>query len=90
MLPEVLTRIVADYHAGHRQQAVTEWERVLPLIHYENWRCGLAAAKHLLHMGGIIESARCRAPFPNLSPVVAKELEELARRKDALVLRWAN
>jgi 2-keto-3-deoxy-L-arabinonate dehydratase len=89
-VPEVLARIVADYHAGRREQAVTEWERILPLIHYENRQCGLAGAKHLLQVGGIIRSARCRAPFPGLAPVTAKELEELARRKESLVLRWAG
>jgi len=90
VIPEALARIVTDFHAGRRDQAVGEWERILPLIHYENRQCGLAAAKHLLHVGGIIKSARCRAPFPELSPVVASELEQLARRKEALVLEWAR
>lgn len=90
MVPEVLARVVADYHAGRRDQAVAEWERALPLLHYENRQCGLAGAKHLLQVGGIISSARCRAPFPGLAPEAAKELEVLARRKDALVLRWAG
>jgi 2-keto-3-deoxy-L-arabinonate dehydratase len=90
MVPEVLARVVGEYHAGRREQAVAEWERVLPLLHYENRQCGLAGAKHLLQVGGIISSARCRAPFPGLAPVTANELEALARRKDALVLRWAG
>jgi len=89
-IPEVLARVVDDHHAGNRERAVAEWERVLPLIHYENRQCGLAGAKHLLQVGGIIRSARCRAPFPGLAPSTAKELEELARRKEALVLRWAS
>jgi 4-hydroxy-tetrahydrodipicolinate synthase len=90
VIPDALARIVADYHAGRRDEAVTEWERILPLIHYENRQCGLAAAKHLLQVGGVIGSSRCRAPFPELAPVVAQELEQLARRKDALVLTWAG
>jgi 2-keto-3-deoxy-L-arabinonate dehydratase len=90
VIPEVLAQIVARYHSGQRDGAVEEWERILPLIHYENRQCGLAAAKHLLHAGGIIGSPRCRAPFPELSPVVGRELQELARRKDALVLNWAS
>jgi 4-hydroxy-tetrahydrodipicolinate synthase len=90
VIPEVLARIVADHRAGRREKAVEEWERILPLIHYENRQCGLAAAKHLLHVGGVIGSARCRAPFPELSPVVGRELEDLARRKGALVLTWAG
>lgn len=90
VIPEALARIVADYHDDRREDAVNEWERILPLIHYENRQCGLAAAKHLLLAGGIIGSARCRTPFPDLAPVVAAELEDLARRKDALVLRWGR
>lgn len=90
LVPEVLARVVEDYHAGRREQAVAEWERVLPLIHYENRQCGLAGAKHLLQAGGIIRSARCRAPFPGLAPATAKDLEDLAARKETLVLRWAS
>jgi 4-hydroxy-tetrahydrodipicolinate synthase len=90
VIPEVLAHIVADFHAGRRDKAVEEWERILPLIHYENRQCGLAAAKLLLHRGAVIGSARCRAPFPELAPLVAAELEQLAIRKDALVLRWAE
>lgn len=90
LVPDVLARVVADHHAGRRAQAVDAWERVLPLIHFENRQCGLAGAKHLLQVGGIIGSARCRAPFPGLAPETARELEDLARRKDALVLRWAR
>lgn len=90
VIPEVLAVIVEDHHSGRRARAVERWEQVLPLIHYENRQCGLAAAKHLLQVGGIIASSRCRAPYPPLGPVVAGELEELARRRDALVLRWAG
>lgn len=89
-VPEVLAQVVADHHAGRREQAVGEWERVLPLIHHENRQCGLAGAKHLLQAGGIIRSARCRAPYPGLAPATAEQLETLARRKGALVLHWAG
>jgi 2-keto-3-deoxy-L-arabinonate dehydratase len=90
LIPDAVARIVADYHAGHRDMAVEEWERILPLIHYENRQCGLAGAKHLMHVGGIIRSPRCRRPFPELPVVVGRELVELAERKEALVLRWAT
>jgi 2-keto-3-deoxy-L-arabinonate dehydratase len=90
LVPDVLARVVGDFHAGRRDQAVLLWEQVLPLIHYENRHCGLAAAKHLMTVGGIIGSARCRAPYPELAPVVGDELLTLARRKGALVLEWAT
>lgn len=87
---DILARVVADYHAGRRDDAVTTWEAVLPLIHYENRQCGLAAAKILMAAGGIISSARCRAPFPEPSRVVRDELLTLARARDPLVLHWAR
>jgi 2-keto-3-deoxy-L-arabinonate dehydratase len=90
LVPEVLARVVGDFHAGRRDQAVQQWEQVLPLIHYENRQCGLAGAKHLMQVGGIIGSARCRAPYPELPPVVGDELLALAQRKGALVLEWAR
>ena len=89
MVPERLADIVSSFHAGRRDEAVQDWEALLPLIHYENRQCGLAAAKHVLHAGGIIGSARCRAPFPELSPVTVAELLDLAGRRDLLALRWA-
>jgi 4-hydroxy-tetrahydrodipicolinate synthase len=88
-IPEALAAVVRDHHAGDRAAAVAEWERVLPLIHYENRQCGLAAAKIVLAEGGIIASARTRAPFPEVGAVVRDELLELARNRDALALRWA-
>ncbi len=90
LVPDALAHVVGDFHAGRRDQAVQQWEQVLPLIHYENRQCGLAAAKHLMYVGGIIGSARCRAPYPELAPVVGDELLALARRKGALVLQWAT
>jgi|SRR5689334_9636732 len=90
LVPDVLAHIVDDFHAGRRDQAVEQWEQVLPLIHYENRQCGLAGAKYLMHVGGIIGSARCRAPYPELAPVVGDELRALAGRKGALVLEWAT
>jgi len=89
VVPEVLAEVVARYHAGDRAGAVAEWERVLPLIHYENRQCGLAAAKVVLAEGGVIGSARTRAPFPGLSAPDRDGLLELARSRDALALRWA-
>jgi 4-hydroxy-tetrahydrodipicolinate synthase len=88
-IPEVLAAVVADHHAGDRAGAVAEWERILPLVHYENRQCGLAAAKIVLAEGGVIASARTRAPFPEVGGPTREELLALARSRDALALRWA-
>jgi dihydrodipicolinate synthase/N-acetylneuraminate lyase len=88
-IPEALASVVSDFHAGDRPGAVAEWERILPLIHYENRQCGLVAAKLVLAEGGVIRSARTRAPFAEVGLPAKDELLELARSRDALALRWA-
>jgi 4-hydroxy-tetrahydrodipicolinate synthase len=90
MVPDELGRIVRDYLAGNREQATESWERLLPLIHFENRQCGLRAQKILLAEGGVIDSERTRAPLAPVSPRTRAALVELARRRDPLVLRWAR
>lgn len=89
-IPDVLVRIVRAYRAGDRDAAVAEWERYLPMIHYENRQCGLRATKALMHEGGIITSEAVRAPLSPLPPAVREGLLEHARRRDPLVLTWAG
>jgi 2-keto-3-deoxy-L-arabinonate dehydratase len=90
MVPAELGAIVRGYLAGDRGAAVTAWERLLPLIHFENRQCGLRAQKILLAEGGVIASERTRAPLGPVSPRTRSGLVELARRHDPLVLRWAR
>jgi dihydrodipicolinate synthase/N-acetylneuraminate lyase len=90
LLPEVLRRIVDDYRAGRRAEAIVLYERFLPLINYENRQCGLRATKVLMREGGIITSEATRHPLPPLSAPIRAGLVELARRLDPLILRWAR
>jgi len=90
MVPDELGRIVRLYLAGERDAAVANWERLLPLIHFENRQCGLRAQKILLAEGGVIGSECTRAPTLPVSPRTRAGLLELARRHDPLVLRWAH
>ena len=78
------------WHEGRREQAVAEYERVLPLINYENKLCGLMATKALMAEGGILASELPRHPYAALSPAVREGLVAMARRLDLLVLRWAR
>lgn len=89
MVPDQLGRIVRDFHAGERDQAVRQWEDLLPFIHFENRQCGLRATKVLMKEGGIISSDKTRAPLSELHPDTRSQLIEMAKRKDPLVLRWA-
>lgn len=90
MVPAELGRIVRAYLAGDRERATADWERMLPLIHFENRQCGLRAQKILLAEGGVIDSERTRAPIAPVSPRTRAALVELARHRDPLVLRWAK
>jgi len=90
MVPAELGGIVRAHAAGDRSGAVTAWERLLPLIHFENRQCGLRAQKILLHEGGIIGSERTRAPLGPVAPRTRRGLVELARERDPLILRWAR
>lgn len=88
--PDPLRRIVDDYHAGRRDQAVAGYERWLPLINHENRQCGLLACKALMKEGGVIACEAPRHPFPPLHPQTRAGLIEIARRLDPLVLRWGK
>ncbi|HEU5386302.1 MAG TPA: dihydrodipicolinate synthase family protein [Streptosporangiaceae bacterium] len=89
-VPAELGQVVRRYRAGDRAGAVSAWEALLPLIHFENRQCGLRAQKILLAEGGIIACDRTRAPFGPVSPRTRRGLIELAGRRDLLILRWAR
>jgi dihydrodipicolinate synthase/N-acetylneuraminate lyase len=88
LVPEVLGDVVRLFRSGQVEAATTKWEAVLPLIHFENRQCGLTASKVLLAAGGVIASDRVREPLSPPSPATRKELLDLARRFDPLVLNW--
>jgi 2-keto-3-deoxy-L-arabinonate dehydratase len=88
--PDAFRPILDDYLAGRREQAVTRYERWLPLINYENRQCGLLACKALMREGGIIACDAPRHPVAPLHPAARAGLVEIARRLDPMVLRWAR
>jgi 4-hydroxy-tetrahydrodipicolinate synthase len=89
-VPAELGQVVRRYRADDRAGAVSAWEALLPLIHFENRQCGLRAQKILLAEGGIIACDRTRAPSGPVSPRTRRGLIELAARHDLLILRWAR
>lgn len=90
MVPDALRLVCDRYRMGQRDAAVAVYERWLPLVNYENKQCGLRAAKALMAEGGIIASEAVRHPTPPLHPSTRAGLVEIARRLDALILRWAR
>jgi 2-keto-3-deoxy-L-arabinonate dehydratase len=88
--PDLLRPIVDAHAAGRRDEAAAGYDRVLPLINYENRQCGLLACKVLMKEGGVIASDHARHPIPPLHPATQAGLLKIARRLDPLVLRWAR
>jgi 2-keto-3-deoxy-L-arabinonate dehydratase len=88
--PDLLRKIVDDYAHKRRDAAVKGYDRLLPLINYENRQCGLLACKALMKEGGIITSEIGRHPLAPLHPATRAGLIEIARRLDPLVLRWGK
>ena len=89
-VPGELGAIVRRYLSGDRPGAVSAWEDLLPLIHFENRQCGLRAQKILLAEGGVIGSDRTRAPLGPVSPGTRRALLELAAARDLMIMRWAR
>src|SRR5215207_4879391 len=90
MVPDALRLVCDRYRMGQRDAAVAVYERWLPLINYENKQCGLRATKALMAEGKIIASEAVRHPMTPLHPGTRAGLVELAKRLDALILRWAS
>jgi 2-keto-3-deoxy-L-arabinonate dehydratase len=88
--PDGIRAIVDSYFAGRREEAITRYERWLPLINYENRQAGLLAAKALMKEGKVIDCEAPRHPFAALHPDTRRGLIETARRLDPIVLRWGT
>ena len=88
--PDGIRQITDAYAAGRRSDALDAYALWLPLINHENRQCGLLACKALMAEGGIIAHETARLPLQPLHPDTRAALIELARRNDALVLRWGR
>jgi 2-keto-3-deoxy-L-arabinonate dehydratase len=88
--PDGIRQITDPWFAGKQEEAFAAYCRWLPLINHENRQCGLAAAKALMQEGGVIASDALRHPIPPLHPAARVGLLAIARRLDALVLRWGR
>jgi 2-keto-3-deoxy-L-arabinonate dehydratase len=88
--PDGIRQIIDPYLAGDREAAKTAYAHWLPLINYENRQCGLATAKILMREGGVIASDAVRHPLEMPHPATRAGLIELARERDAAVLRWGR
>ena len=88
MLPDLIGPLVKNYITGNKKEAENEYNRVLPLINYENRQCGFRAAKTVFKEGGVIKSDICRHPIPSLDEKTKKGLLDLANNYDLIAMKW--
>ena len=90
LLPDLIRPVVSLHRQGRRAEAAAAYERILPLINYENRQCGLRATKAVMMEGGVIASDAVRHPLEALHPATRAGLLELARPLRPLALQWGR
>ena len=88
MLPDLIGPLVKNYIKGNKKEAENEYNRVLPLINYENRQCGFRATKTVFKEGRVIKSDVCRHPIPSLDKDTKKCLLDLANNYDLIAMKW--
>ncbi len=88
LIPDLIRPIVTDYLAGETEAARAGYDKLLPVINFENRQCGLRATKEALVEGGVIKSAFVRHPQTALHPATRAELIGMLKSVDPLILRW--
>ncbi|CAM2160703.1 MULTISPECIES: dihydrodipicolinate synthase family protein [Paraburkholderia] len=88
--PDGIRPIIVAHREGRLDDAFTLYQKWLPLINHENRQAGLLACKALMQEGGVIDCELPRHPLPAMHPETRKELVDIARRLDPLVLRWGK
>ena len=88
--PDGIRPIIEAFRVGDVDGAFAQYQRWLPLINHENRQAGMLAAKALMKEGGVIACDAPRHPLPPMHPETRRELLDIARRLDPLVLRWGR
>jgi 2-keto-3-deoxy-L-arabinonate dehydratase len=90
LLPDLIKPVVTQFLAGKRAAAAAAYNRILPLINYENRQCGLRATKTVMAEGKVIGSDAVRHPLERMHPATKAGLLELARDLDPVALKWGK
>ncbi len=89
-LPDLIRPAIAAYLAGDRAGAAAIYNRLLPIINFENRQCGWRSCKVVMKEGGVIASEAVRHPTRPLHPDTRAQLLELAREVNPLALSWGH
>ncbi len=89
-LPDLIGPAITAYLAGDRAAAKATYERLLPIINFENRQCGWRSCKAVMKEGGVIGSEAVRHPTRPMHPDTRAQLLELAREVAPLALTWGN
>ena len=74
--PELLVEIVGTFVAGDEAGARAVFDRIMPIIRFENQAgLNLAIRKHIYRRRGAIASERLRAPGPVMDPATIADLD---------------
>ena len=87
-LPDLIGPAVRAYLAGDRASAKATYERLLPIINFENRQCGWRSCKAVMKEGGVIASDAVRHPTRPLHPETRAQFLDLAREVEPLALTW--
>ena len=90
LLPDLIKPVLESHGKGNIDSASAQYNRILPLINFENRQCGLRACKAVMKEGGVIASDAVRHPLTPLHPATRAELLGLASDLDPIVLKWAR
>jgi len=90
LLPDLIKPVVTQFLAGKRKEAASAYNRILPLINYENRQCGLRATKTVMAEGKVIKSDAVRHPLERMHSATKAGLLELARELNPIALRWGK
>lgn len=89
-LPDLIKPAIDAHLKGNRSRAASIYQRVLPLINFENRQCGWRACKAVMKEGGVIGSEHVRHPTRPMHPETRAQLMELARDLNPMALTWGR
>jgi len=90
LLPDLIKPVLESFRENNVRDASAQYDRILPLINFENRQCGLRASKTVMKEGGVIGSDTVRHPLTPLHPATRAELLALASDLGPIALRWGR